>query len=310
MKTKEEKQFSFIGGTQTQFVERDVLSAHIIPNFAKDNVALLSQTSFLDITKEEVERTLGAVILKEEIAISHPIKGRIPEAKYKKVNELLPTDTTEYYERMGFVYHLEKPAELDIPNMSFVCGGIKAYNLDNLASKSNSPQTFKLFIGTQNGLCLNLTIFGQGFAGEIKVRDEDELRAKIKQMFMHYNLNNDIEYIRKMQAINLSYVQVKNFIGNARMINAMPAKMQKDAGIVEMPLQDGQLLDVCRGYWTDVNFRCNPETKDISLWNFYNLLTGANKTSYLDTFSDRNTMCTELVRNIVDKEDRYLALLN
>lgn len=29
------------------------------------------------------------------------------------------------------------------------------------------------------------------------------------------------------------------------------------------------------------------ESGDINLWNFYNLLTGSNKSSYVDTFLDR-----------------------
>ena len=32
---------------------------------------------------------------------------------------------------------------------------------------------------------------------------------------------------------------------------------------------------------------CRDEVGDISLWKFYNLLTGSNKSSYVDTFLER-----------------------
>ena len=43
---------------------------------------------------------------------------------------------------------------------------------------------------------------------------------------------------------------------------------------------------VVRGYFNDAHFG-REEDGSISLWNLYNLLTEANKSSYVDGFLDR-----------------------
>ena len=47
---------------------------------------------------------------------------------------------------------------------------------------------------------------------------------------------------------------------------------------------------------------------DLSMWKFYNLLTGANKSSYIDSFLDRAYNATELATGICSAlhgDDKY-----
>ena len=47
---------------------------------------------------------------------------------------------------------------------------------------------------------------------------------------------------------------------------------------------------------------------DINMWNFYNLLTGANKSSYIDMFLDRSLNASEIAMGIngaLHGEERY-----
>lgn len=47
---------------------------------------------------------------------------------------------------------------------------------------------------------------------------------------------------------------------------------------------------------------------DIDMWKFYNLLTGANKSSYIDSFLDRSFNATEVAQGInaaLHGDDRY-----
>ena len=47
---------------------------------------------------------------------------------------------------------------------------------------------------------------------------------------------------------------------------------------------------------------------DINMWKFYNLLTGANKSSYIDSFLDRSLNATEIALGInaaLHGEERY-----
>ncbi len=52
-------------------------------------------------------------------------------------------------------------------------------------------------------------------------------------------------------------------------------------------LNDGQVSTVAKDYYLDDSF-CRNENGDINLWNVYNLFTGANKSSYIDSFLSRN----------------------
>lgn len=54
-----------------------------------------------------------------------------------------------------------------------------------------------------------------------------------------------------------------------------------------LSFNDGQLNAVARDYYEDESF-CRDKEGNINLWNVYNLFTGANKSSYIDSFLDRN----------------------
>ena len=85
---------------------------HIIPVFVKDNEPLISQADFLAAASEAVSDLYrGEVVLKPQVRVSHPIKGRVPEAKEKPAAQLEDWEKTLYYERMMFV--IEIPSIMD-----------------------------------------------------------------------------------------------------------------------------------------------------------------------------------------------------
>ena len=55
-------------------------------------------------------------------------------------------------------------------------------------------------------------------------------------------------------------------------------------------------------YYQDESF-CKNENGDINLWKFYNLLTGSNKTSYLDKFLDRGVNAFDFTTGVSDALD-------
>ena len=63
-----------------------------------------------------------------------------------------------------------------------------------------------------------------------------------------------------------------------------------------MLLTDTQVNNVARAYINDENF--GSLGNDLSMWKLYNLLTGANKSSYIDSFLDRAYNATELATGI------------
>jgi hypothetical protein len=74
-------------------------------------------------------------------------------------------------------------------------------------------------------------------------------------------------------------------IGKARLYQYLPAAQQKE--IPSHCLKDSQFNAVARDYYTDRSFS-RDVNGDINLWKLYGLFTGANKSSYIDTFLDRS----------------------
>ena len=65
----------------------------------------------------------------------------------------------------------------------------------------------------------------------------------------------------------------------------------------QFPLYDGQVNMVIKDYYSDDSF-CRNDIGNINLWKLYNLFTGANKMSYIDSFLDRNVGCQQFVSGL------------
>lgn len=79
----------------------------IVPVFSKDNELTISHANFIETVWDAANSFFsGERIDKPDIRVSHIVKGRIPEAIYKPVNQLLESDKTIYYERMMFCFEV------------------------------------------------------------------------------------------------------------------------------------------------------------------------------------------------------------
>jgi hypothetical protein len=65
-----------------------------------------------------------------------------------------------------------------------------------------------------------------------------------------------------------------------------------------MEFTDSHINAIARAYYSDENFAREGTASDIDLWRVYNLFTGANKSSYIDTFLDRSLNATNLITGI------------
>ena len=93
--------------------------------------------------------------------------------------------------------------------------------------------------------------------------------------------------------IYLSETQFALILGKMRLYNYLPAKIQRE--IPQMLITDSMVNNVARQYYRDPNFSVD-DNGELSMWDFYNLLTGACKGSYIDTFLAReaNALTTSL----------------
>ena len=288
---------AFIAANTVPMTLQELETKHIIPVFVKDNEPVISHQDFINCTQEILSHSFTNVRMKQPaIRVSHAIKGRIPEAKDKPAKELLDHERTIYYERMAFVIELPDFQETINGNrLSLTVGGVKAYNLDNLYHRKGAEEHFKIFIGFQNKVCTNLCISTDGLQGELKVRSVGELMKKMYQFFKNYQAET---HLRKMAGLSDFYLtehQFATLIGRSRLYQHLPSDVRKSLPVLKFG--DNQIGIVARDYYKDNSF-CRQENGAIDLWRVFNLFTGANKQSYIDTFLDRGLNAFQFVNQL------------
>ena len=79
------------------------------------------------------------------------------------------------------------------------------------------------------------------------------------------------------------------------MYNHLPNEIRK--GITSVNFGDQQMGVVVKDFYKDESF-CRDQHGNINLWRLYNLFTGANKTSYTNSFLYRSISAFNLVEVI------------
>src|SRR5438309_1662031 len=150
---------------------------HIIPTY-RDSEALISQAEFIEVMGEVVHDVFKAErIAAPSIRLSHPVLGKVPEAKYKAASELNQWEKTIYYERMAFILEISSITDtVNGQQLALTVGGIKSYGLDNLQNRKGGDERFKLFIGFKVTACTNLCVTTDGYAADVKVKYLEQLR--------------------------------------------------------------------------------------------------------------------------------------
>jgi hypothetical protein len=275
----------------------EIRSKHIIPVYAKDNERLISIAEFIESCHEIISDIYwGEQILPPSIRLSHPIKGRIPEAKDKAANQLEEYEKTLYYERAAFIYELPSlQTEIDGNTLSLTVGGVKSYSLDRLHGKKGGDEYFSIFIGFQNKVCTNLCIWSDGFSQTVGVRSLSELKVMMNELFNRYNSSHHLHHLKRLSELELTEHQFAQLIGRCRMYTQLPVEIRNS--IHPLLFGDSQINAVVRDYYKDQSF-CRMENGTISLWRLYNLITGANKSSYIDSFAERSVNAYHFVEQL------------
>lgn len=267
---------------------------HIIPVFTKDNHPLISQSQIIELTGDILSNFPDFKLSEPQIRVSHPVMGRIPEARNKKAIDLLPHEKTLYYERMMFLIQIPNiKSRVNDQELSLVVGGIKSYSWDNLSKDYRASQHFKFFIGFQVWICSNLCVSSDGVVLDFKTSNLSMIAQQIKLMVESYSPDTHLKWLENLGNYSLSEAQFAHFIGRCRMYNHLPDK----AEIPELMITDSQISSVVKGYYNDPDFSC--KSGEIGLWNLYNLITDANKSSYIDGFLDRGVNAQQISDELI-----------
>ena len=267
-----------------------------IPVFSKDNECTISHQEFIESIWETVNALFqGHTVLDPEIRVSHVVKGRIPSAVGKPVRELQEHEKTIYYERMMFL--IEVPSiTINVGGnpLNLAIGGVRAYNLENLNSKK-SMERFKIFMGFQNMVCLNMCVSTDGYVGDLRVGSTHELKERYLDLAHAYEIQKHLEGMQRLQEYSISQSQFAHLIGRLRLYNHDPEKEKHNCP--SLSLTDGQLGPVVKSMYAGPH-AASREEGNISLWELYNWLTAANKSSYIDTFLSRSSNAYDFVQEL------------
>jgi hypothetical protein len=280
-----------------QFAEME--NHHIIPVFSKDNEPLISHRDFIKIA-EDVASTVykDEIIIPANIRVSHPIKGRIPDARDKPANQLHEWEKTIYYERMMFLVEIPSIREtVDGNVLNLTIGGVKSYSQDNLSGRKGSDEHFKIFIGFKNQVCCNLCVWTDGLQSNVKVKNGAQLRYEIMTLLQEFRLERQLTALAKLPQYSLSEHQFATLVGRCKLYQYLPAVDKRKIPL--LLFGDSQINAVARDYYQDTSF-CKQDDGSINLWKVFNLFTGANKSSYIDGYLARSENASEFVSTLVD----------
>lgn len=294
---REVKKLPFIEANTKEVTIEHLKDDCIVPVFSKDNEITISHPNFIESVWEAANRFFpNESIELPEIRVSHIIKGRTPEAIHKSVKDLLEEDKTIYYERMMFCFEIPSIHEDIAGNrLNLTIGGVRSYNHENLYSKKGMEK-FKLFIGFKNLVCCNMCVSTDGFKSELKVMDVNGLLNAAMQLFQEYNAAKHLYYMGAFKDSYMTEHQFAQFLGKSRLYQYLPTEQKKKLPL--MLMTDTQVNLVAKAYYNDENFSLPDNSREISMWNVYNLLTGANKSSYIDNFLDRSLNATLLAEGL------------
>lgn len=265
----------------------------IVPVFSRDNESTISHYEFIKYTEDVIINVLSQHIqLEEEIRVSHMVKGRVPSAIGKPAKDLSEHEKTLYYERMAFVIEIPEISEVINGNkLSLAIGGVRAYNQENLYGKK-SIEKFKVFIGFQNKVCLNLCISTDGLAESIRISSVGELKSKIMELINGYDRKTHLEKLKDLGKYSINEDQFAFLVGKMKMYQYLSKEEKKD--LFPLTITDSQITSIVKDYYSDVFFCSTKGT--INLWKLYNIFTEANKTSYIDNNLERNVSAYEFIQ--------------
>ncbi len=288
---------SFIEANTEQVTLSHLKRECIIPNYS-DSESTIAHSEFIETTSEVVRANFSDVqVLQPNIRTSHVIKGRVPTAIGKSVKELSPEEKTIYYQRCAFMIEVPSLSEnVNNNKLSLTIGGVRALNQENLYSK-RSLEKFKVFIGYKNQVCTNLCISTDGLNADIRVSSVAELKDKINELIQQFDKDRFLGNMERMSKFSLNELQFAHTVGKMKLYQHLNKGEKVDK--LTLLMNDNQIGTVVKNYYEDANFSRN-ENGEINLWEFYNLMTDANKSSYIDSNLERNANAFEFVSGMAN----------
>jgi len=283
----------------------ELASTCVVPTWGNQELTISHQDFIGAVVDAAKTFFQGEQVNSPEIRVSHIVRGRVPSALGKKASELLESEKTQFYQRLAFAFTIPTIHEtVDGRRLELCVGGVRNYNDLNLYRTNKSVEKFSIFIGWRVNICSNQVLTGQGVKMQLEVMGLNDLYKNIMDLFHTFSPARDIHLMQRLTNTSMTETQFAHIVGRMRLYQALPQNYAKQ--IPRMLITDSQINNVCRGYFGNEAF--SAKDGELSMWRFHNLLTEANKSSYIDSFLQRGINATEMsvgICNALNGDDTY-----
>ena len=263
---------SFLDANTNQISMDELKTQCVVPTWANQELTISHQDFIESVWDAAQSFYQGEQLTKPTIRVSHIVRGRTPDALGKRASELLECEKTQFYQRMAFAFTIPTIYEtIEGQRLELCVGGVRNYNDLNLYRSSKGVEKFSVFVGWRVVICSNQVLTGQGVKLSLEVMDLKQLYTQVMELFNQFNPAKDIHLMQTLSNTYLTETQFAQIIGRMRLYQALPQGLSR--GIPHLLITDSQVNNVCRGY---------------------NLLTEANKSSYIDSYLSRAVNATDV----------------
>ena len=256
-----EEKKAFILGNTRGIELQNLQDDYLVPVFSRDNVETISHNDFINTVFDAAQTFYqGQQFLEPNIRVSHEMKLRTRKGSGKLVENLTDEDSGSYYQRMMFIIEIPSITyNIEGNDLTLQIVGVRSYSETNLLGNASQKQLFRVGVGFLN-------------------------QKYCMELFSRYNYIKHVEEMRTLKNTFIDVTTFAQFLGKARMYQALPQSVKTDLQLPELILNEAQINAAVRDYYSDENFASFG--KNMSGWNFYQLLTNY-KNNYIDTMMER-----------------------
>ena len=279
----------------------------VVPTWANMESTIAHQDFINCVHEAAKDFYFGEQISTPDVRVSHIVRSRVPSAAGKKASELLECEKTQFYQRLAFAFTIPTIWETVRGEKLELCvGGVRNYSDLNLYRASKGLEKFSVFVGWRVVICSNQVLTGEGVKFNMEVSNINELYRNVLELLHSFNPAKDIHLLHALSETYLTETQFAQVVGRMRMFQALPSAQQKR--MPQLLITDSQINNVCRDFYRSEHFGMKDNA--ISLFDFHNLLTESNKSSYVDTYLHRAVNATEVsvgLNNVMQGIDNKYA---
>ena len=298
---------SFLEANTDSISMEDLANKCVVPTWANQELTIAHQDFISCVHEAASDFYRGERLNMPDIRVSHIVRGRIPQALGKKASELLECEKTQFYQRLAFAFTIPTIIETVRGERLELCiGGVRNYSDLNLYRATKGIEKFSVFVGWRVRICSNQVLTGEGVKFNIEVSNTSELYRHVLELFHSFNPAKEIHLLQSLSDTYLTETQFAQVVGRMRMYQALSPGRQKQ--IPRLLITDSQINSVCRDFYNSEHFGVKDNA--ISLFDFHNLLTESNKSSYIDTYLNRAVNATEVsvgLNNVMQGLDNRYA---